>query len=358
MSPGTHDTIASYLLPIVKALESRGVDSRALLLEAGIEETISTDPLDRLPYHQMGEVFRLAAEQTGDPRFGLYASSYMLPVHIHALGTALLASRSLMDLCRRIERFGSFLAKTVAFYVDTKGNETKFSAHLEQPLRPEAMDMFWAFILRFMRHLDSEDLNPLRVDIPGEETSNARRAYASFFRCPLSFGHEDMALYFDTEKLEKSLPTASAELASLSDQVVREYLAKMATADISSQVCRLLVANLPSGNYAKEDAARALDISTRTLHNKLQAARTSWRELVDKTRYGLAVSYLESGRYNLTEITYMLGFNDTSSFSRAFRRWSGQSPRELQKNWAGCKRNTLATQLKKSRAPQDRPDRF
>lgn len=328
-SPGTPDTIASYLLPIVKALDSRGVDSHKLLSRAGIEEAISTDPLARLPYNRMGEVFRLAAEATGDPQFGLYASRYMLPVHIHALGTALLASRSLMDLCRRVERFGSFLARTVVFYLDTQGNETKFSAHLEQPLRPEATDMFWSFILRFMRHLDSEDLNPMRVEIPRKETPDARQAYANFFRCPLSFGHGDMALYFDTNRLEKNLPTASAELATMSDQVVRDYLARMDTADISSQVSRLLVANLPSGKYAKEDAAKALHISPRTLQNKLQDAQTTWRELVDKTRYGLAVSYLESGRYNLTEITYMLGFNDTSSFSRAFRRWSGSAPKDF-----------------------------
>jgi AraC-like DNA-binding protein len=54
----------------------------------------------------------------------------------------------------------------------------------------------------------------------------------------------------------------------------------------------------------------------------------TWRELVDRTRYELAVSYLERRRYSLAEITYMLGFNDSSSFSRAFKRWSGKAPGE------------------------------
>ena len=327
-STGTPDTIASYLLPMVKALERCGVDSRALLLQAGIEEVVSNDPLARLPYNRMGEVFRLAVQATGDPQFGLYASRYMLPLHIHALGTALLASRSLMDLCLRIERFGSFLAQTVVFYVERGDSGTKFSAHLNAPLRPEAMDMFWSFVLRFMRHLDTEDFSPLRVELPREETPTARQAYADFFRCPLSFGHEEMALYFDTSRLEAELPTASLELARLSDQVVRDYLAKMDKDDITSRVSSLLVANLPMGDYSKEEAARALHMGARTLQKKLQGAETTWRELVDHTRYELAVSYLESGRYSLAEITYMLGFNDTSSFSRAFKRWSGQAPGE------------------------------
>ena len=67
-------------------------------------------------------------------------------------------------------------------------SDTKFSAHLNVPLRTEAMDMFWSFVLRFMRHLDAEDFNPLRVELPREETPAARQAYADFFRCPLSFG--------------------------------------------------------------------------------------------------------------------------------------------------------------------------
>jgi len=214
--PNKPGAIASYLLPIVKALDSRGVDSASLLQQAGIEHAVSSDPMARLPYKQMGEVFRLAADATGDPRFGLYASRYMLPSHIHALGSAMLASRNLMDMCHRIERFGAFLAQTVVFYVTTGKTETALGAHLNVPLRPEAMDMFWSFIVRFMRHLYTEDYNPLRVDVAGPDTPDARLA------------------------------------------------------------CEL-----------------------------------------------------ETGRYSLIEITYMLGFNDTSSFSRAFKRWSGRSPREF-----------------------------
>ena len=324
---GTPDTIASYLLPIIKALESRGVDGHALLLQSGIDEQLSTDPMARLPYNRMGEIFRLAAKATNDPRFGLYASRYMLPTHIHALGTALLASRSLMDLCRRIERFGAFLAQTVVFYVDETAEESKFGAHLNVPLRPEAMDMFWSFVLRFMRHLDSDDLNPLRVDVPGPDTPDSREAYEKFFRCTLVFQQQEMALYFDTSRLHTPLPTFSRELAQMSDQVVQDYLAMMDRDDIVSRVNSLIVANLPSGEYAKEDAARELHMSARTLQKKLQDAGTTWRELLSSTRYKLATCYLESGRYSLSEITFMLGFQDTSSFSRAFKRWAGVPPR-------------------------------
>jgi AraC-like DNA-binding protein len=326
INAGKPDTIASYLFPVVKALDSRGIDSRALLERAGIQEAISNDPLVRLPYDCMGEIFRLATEATGDPRFGLYASRYMLPSHIHALGTALLASRSLLDACLRIERFGSFLANTAEFKVESSAGVTRFGARTRVNLRPEATDMFWSFVLRFMRHLDTENLTPLRVDIPGPENPGDREAYEAFFRCPLTFDAQEMALYFETGLLAKPLDTSSEELAQLSDRVVRGYLAKMDREDIVSRVSSLLVANLPTGTYGKEDAAADLNMSPRTLQNKLLQASTTWRELVDGTRHDLALSCLESGRYRISEVAYMLGFNDTSSFSRAFRRWTGKPP--------------------------------
>lgn len=326
--PGTPDTIGGYLLPVLKALESRGVDAQNLIRQAGIDEEISSDPLARLPFDRLGEVFRLAVIATEDPRFGLYASRYMLPSHIHALGTALIASRSLMDVCRRIERFGSFLAQTVVFYVERDEVETKFGAHLNVPLNPQATDMFWSFVLRLMRHLDPTELDPIRVDLTENETPESNKAYSDFFHCPLSFGCQEMALYFDTERLERHLPTASEELAGMSDQVVKDYLSKLERGDIISRVTSLLVANLPSGDYSKEEAAGALNMSARTLQNKLREENTNWREVLDQTRYQLAVSYLESARYSLSEIAFMLGFNDTSSFSRAFRRWAGKPPGE------------------------------
>ena len=144
-----------------------------------------------------------------------------------------------------------------------------------------------------------------------------------------------MALYFDTATLERELPTASHELARLSDQVVQDYLAKMDRDDIVSRVNSLLVANLPAGEYGKEDAARELHMSARTLQKKLQEAGTSWRELLEGTRKELAISYLRSGRYSLAEITFMLGFNDTSSFSRAFRRWTDRPPGEYLRSESG-----------------------
>ena len=243
----TRETIASYLLPLLKALDGRGIDGTALLRRAGIDHGISSDPLARLPAERMGEVFRLCSEATADPYFGLYASRFMLPAHIHALGGALLASRSLEDFCERLQRYGRFLAGTVDFRFERGVAESMLGAQEHLPIRREATDMFWSFVLRFMRHLSPGQFNPLRVELACSETAEAVEAYGGFYRCPVSFGHDRFALYFDSVQIQEPLATASEELAAMSDQVVRDYLAKLQNDDIPAQVGALLVVNLPAG---------------------------------------------------------------------------------------------------------------
>jgi len=70
-------------------------------------------------------------------------------------------------------------------------------------------------------------------------------------------------------------------------------------------------------------------MSPRTLQRKLAAEDTTFRKLVETVRQELAVSYLADARFTLVEISYLIGFSEQSSFSRAFKRWTGSTPQEF-----------------------------
>mgnify|MGYP005992823787 FL=1 len=67
-------------------------------------------------------------------------------------------------------------------------------------------------------------------------------------------------------------------------------------------------------------------MSPRTFHDKLKKEHTSYQKLLDETRQQLAQKYMQEMDIQISELTYMLGFSDASSFSRAFKRWFGVSP--------------------------------
>jgi AraC-like DNA-binding protein len=76
---------------------------------------------------------------------------------------------------------------------------------------------------------------------------------------------------------------------------------------------------------SQEEVAEILNVSARTLQRKLGDSGTTFKEILDETRHALALAYL-SAPHSVSEITYLLGFSCTSSFTRAFRRWTGLSP--------------------------------
>ena len=83
---------------------------------------------------------------------------------------------------------------------------------------------------------------------------------------------------------------------------------------------------LPSGAVSEVSVAQALNMTTRTLHRKLVEKGISFRFLLTNVRKELVQRYINEPAYSITEISFLLGYNDTSAFSRAFKRWHGQSP--------------------------------
>ncbi len=116
------------------------------------------------------------------------------------------------------------------------------------------------------------------------------------------------------------------QLARLNDQIMIRYLAELDQGNIINRVKAAVVDQMPSGNVTDQAIAKALHMGVRALQRKLQDAGTTFKTLLDGTRRELACQYIRDSRLNLNEISFLLGFAEVSSFSRAFKRWTGESP--------------------------------
>jgi AraC-like DNA-binding protein len=79
-----------------------------------------------------------------------------------------------------------------------------------------------------------------------------------------------------------------------------------------------------------DDVAQVLHMSPRTLRRNLSVEGTSLRQLIDEVRATLAAELIRGGRLTVAEVSRRLGYLEVSSFSQAFRRWYGVSPRAYQ----------------------------
>jgi AraC-like DNA-binding protein len=130
----------------------------------------------------------------------------------------------------------------------------------------------------------------------------------------------------------KDLPVLSADyhLNRLLVEYCEEAIAYrlLNRGSFRSRVENIIVPLLPHGKAHAGEIARRLGMSQRTLARKLSAEGLSFSEVLDRLRADLARRYIADERISISEITWLLGYNEPSSFTHAFRRWTGMAPRQ------------------------------
>lgn len=323
--------LGSWLRAILRALDARGVDGRALAARSGLDLQAIVTPEGRYPVAAGTRLWRLAVETTGDPCLGLFVSRFVGYTTFHALGAAMLASTTLSEAFERLVRYSRLVSDAATFRLDER--QDGYRLVLEVPIgqaRPadEAIDAFLALQLRTARALqENRSLRPIHVALERPEPSPST-PFHDFFRAPIAFSATSNELEFSRFDLEVPLPAGNADLARRLDEVLGRYLTRLDSAQLGSRVRAVLVGQLSQGEPGEDTVARALGMSTRTLQRRLAEQGTSFHTILDETRRELGCAYLVEG-WSVTDSAFALGFSDISSFSRAFRRWTGVPPTEF-----------------------------
>lgn len=317
------------------ALRERGIDTQAMVLEAGLDPARIELPGERFPLTSTTLLWKMAVRETGDESLGLWVSKHSNHTTFHALGYAFMASKTLLEALERVVRFNEMVSDAAEVALHRNSHSIRIQWKLRPgDLRPadEAVEALIAAILRACRKLGGKDFCPLKVNLVRPVPAN-EQPFHSFFRCELAFSAPAYALEFRPQDLESTLPWANDDLARSNDRVAEEYLSQLEMGGVVTRLRTLFVRDLPSGVRSHNDYAKVLGMSGRSLQRKLSDEGVSFNQVLNETRCKLAKSYLASPhRLSLTEIAFLLGFSDTSSFSRAFNRWTGKAPSEYQRH--------------------------
>ncbi len=321
-------TIGGYALAIARALDHYGIDPGRVFRAVGIPETLGNDPMTRLPGDTMTQLFRACVDVTHDPCFGLTVARYIHISNLHALGYALAASSTLMDFCHRVVRYFRLATQTADITLEHAGDEVTLRWGLLADVCAETEDAFLGFLVLSMRQLHKPSVNPARVEFHHPCPREGDELYARLFRSPLVFGAPHPLLVLHRSDLEQPLLGACPEIAQHHDHVADTYLARLDRSDVITMVRKMLVEFLPTGECGRERVAQAMCMSPTTLQAKLLQRNTNFQMILDDTRRELACGYVQQVNRPLTEIAFLLGFSDSSNFTRAFKRWTGVSPSE------------------------------
>lgn len=316
-----------YVLAIAHALEARGLDAAEVFRRAGLERLPDADPLMRINAATVRRIYAEARALTGDDFLGLWVAQQMQSTHLHAIGPGLLASTSLRDFLDRLVRYFPLIASAVTVGWNRSGDEVIVSGTESAPDSPwESDDVFCGYVVRLMREITSGRFVPAKILLRRPLPADGGATHHAYFHCPVEFGRDRFAIVLSAESLDQPLPGGNRELADYADALAMRYLAQLDRSDVESRVRLILLQELGSRPLTKALVARQLHMSPSTLQQKLAARGTTFNALLDDVRRVLAERYLADASRPITEIAYLLGFAGSSSFCRAYRRWTGHAP--------------------------------
>jgi AraC-like DNA-binding protein len=187
------------------------------------------------------------------------------------------------------------------------------------------MDLFMAFVVHELDGLLLMKVKPHAVRYAYSVTDPAE--YERVLRCRPVRKTGEYALVFENTYWDQPILTANYELQHTLLQKVGAIPQELSNAQTyQAKIYNYLLANSYLGIVSLETISANFNVSVRSLQRKLKEEGVKYQEVADEVRKSLAVNYLSSGSYNVKEISHMLGYNELSAFTRAFKRWTGTTP--------------------------------
>ncbi|WP_419534758.1 AraC family transcriptional regulator [Endozoicomonas sp.] len=326
-------TLSSWALALVNTIKSVHCPVEPLLQEAGIDPSLLTQAGQRIPIQKMAVLWKAAVRETGNPAIGLLVSQHLQTNHLYAFSYVIQACGSVREALETMVRFSAVISTAVELEL----KEKKDCAELIYGVREnypapchEAMDASAAItIIRAINHLGLRPEDIVCVKLP-RPYPDQPELWKAGLPCPVHFDSDCLRVVFQPHVLENELPTASPEIASTNGELLRRYLDSL-NRNFVTRARQHLADLFISGEATQEALAAELNMSPRNLQRKLFSEETSFRNLLDELRQKQGLHDVQHSQKPITEVAHDLGFSDTASFSRAFKRWTGTSPTQYRK---------------------------
>lgn len=307
------------------ALESLSIQRSAILREAKLPHGIVC-PDARMSTAQLFALWDALQELAG-PDIGLDLTTTMHGATLPPSFLVAFHAKNVGEALQRVARFKALCAPE-QFHVDVSGKSCAVTTTWTYAHRaePDALtDATFTFLVNMVRAGTGRKVTPKKVELrrrPGEKLRN-------WLDCPVTWRASKTCLVFDKTDLDIPFISYNRELLEMLDTALSADLNQAEnSASLADQVRWHLRRALTAGRPELRSIARNMAISERSLQRHLRAEGHSFQSILSDTRHHLARAYLSDPAFDISEISYLLGYEDQGSFYRAFQKWESQTPAE------------------------------
>ena len=327
---------AGFARALMELAVQKGASREKLAELVGIDPGTILDQDSRIPFGKYIALMRAAKELSNDPALALHFGEAFDIAELSIVGLIGSACETVGEAFAAMNRYERLIAdvdggasehrlklsreRGEVWLVDTRKNPNDF---------PELTESSFARMASASRRWPGTA--PLIRAVHVTHTAPSYRAeYDRIFQVPITFESSRNALRLaDDTWLTAKAPLPSRYLFGVLSQRAEALLRSLEnTSTTRGRVESLLMPVLHTGEASMEIVAERLGVSRQTLFRKLKAEGVTFKKVLDALRHRLALAYLTEKKVSVNETAYLLGFSDPAAFSRAFKRWTGTSPRQ------------------------------
>ncbi|MDP9796360.1 AraC-like DNA-binding protein [Catenuloplanes nepalensis] len=303
-----------------------GIPAGPVLRAAGLPGDLFVHGPVTLTPEQFYRCWTAMEEASGDPAFAVRAAGRMSTETFHPPIFAALCSPHLRRAAERIAVHKRLIGPQRVLI--GRGDELHLTMRWPaDPVPPPGLRAYeLAIWVALARLATRAQVVPTRFATPDPPAGAVAEAWRDFLGVPFQRA-DDAVVVFAAQDARRPFLTENTEMWRIFEPDLRRRLADLERAEsTAARVRAALIELLPAGEGTATGVARRLALSGRTLQRRLAAEDTTFQGVLDATRHALARSYLDRPDISVTEIAFLLGYDDPGSFYRAFRSWSGTTP--------------------------------
>ncbi|HYE85280.1 MAG TPA: AraC family transcriptional regulator ligand-binding domain-containing protein [Vicinamibacterales bacterium] len=334
-APATNTVAAGMAKGLVEFAVARGAERSALLAASGLDADAIAQEDARVPFARYAALYGAAELLCGDPAFALHfgeavdSMDSMLVCHVGS------AQPTMGAAFEAINRYGRLAVdvETVdggdPFQVEpSEAGHWLIDASIYPGTVRQLTETSFARLIAGTRQLtDRNFVSAVHFTWPAPAHL---QEYERVFRAPVRFAQRRNAMLIDPEWFALPLHQTSPYAGAVFETHANRLLEELPVARCRRAVEDILRRGLDAGTITIEHVADQLGVSRQTLYRQLRAEGATFEDTLDRVRRELAMQWLRQGT-TIADIAHRLGFSERSAFSRAFKRWTGRSPRSAAK---------------------------
>ena len=322
---------------LIDVAAGKGADRIALAKRAGIDLETLQDQDNRIPFESYVALMRAAKELCNDPALGLHFGELNDLSQVSVVGLIGEAAQTMLEAFTQVSRYGRLVIEFDGgpdrfrlahergglWVVDNRRNPNDF---------PELTESTFARVIASARRFG---YTPAVKQIHVTHPEPAYRAeYDRVFQTPIKFDSDWNAMQIDEAILTAPIKRQPRYVFGILSERADALLKELETSkSIRARVESLLMPILHTGEASMDRIAAKMGLSRRTLLRRLQAENVTFEKVLGELRHKQALHYLSGRKVSVNETAYLVGFSEPAAFSRAFKRWTGSSPKAMRKQF-------------------------